>query len=177
MKKIWKMSLKNRAVFLDRDGVINEDDGYVYKIEDFRFKEGIFKLLKYLQILGYRLFIVTNQSGIARGYYSKDDFLRLTEWMIKEFKKESVNIEKVYYCPHMPDSGCSCRKPKPGMIKEAVKEFDIDVSNSWMIGDKPSDMEAAKNAGIKNRICINDNICNDAKYSVKDILDIINIIK
>jgi len=169
--------LKNRAVFLDRDGVINEDDGYIFKIEDFRFKEGIFKLLSYLQKLGYKLFVVTNQSGIARGYYNEDDFLKLTDWMIKEFKKHSINIEKVYYCPHMPDSVCSCRKPKPGMIEEAIKEFDLDTRNSWLIGDKPSDIEAAKNASIENHIYLNDDNFGGAKYSVKDILDIINIIK
>ena len=140
-----------RALFLDRDGVVNIEINYLYKVEDFKFIEGIFELCKYYQNLGYMIFVVTNQSGIARGYYSEDDFYKLTLWMIEEFKKNTIEVKKVYFCPHHPDisSTCNCRKPKPGMILEAKEEFDIDLENSILVGDKESDIEAAISAGIK----------------------------
>ncbi len=140
-----------RALFLDRDGVINVELNYLYKIKDFKFLDGIFELCRYYQNLGYLIIIVTNQSGIARGYYSESDFEKLTLWMIREFAKEGIKITKVYYCPHHSEiSGkCSCRKPEPGMILEAQKEFDIDLNNSILVGDKERDIEAALSAGIK----------------------------
>ena len=173
------MKQNSKALFLDRDGVVNIDKSYLYKKEDFVFCDGIFELLKYAQHLGYRLFIVTNQSGISRGYYSEDDFERLTSWMIEEFKKNGITIQKVYHCPHLPDDNCECRKPKPKMLKDAIDEFDIDPAASWMIGDKPSDMEAAKNAGVKNTILISNQNqkTSSAKYSVQSLYDIIDIIK
>ncbi len=139
-----------KALFLDRDGVINVEVNYLHKIEEFIFIDGIFELCKYYQDLGYIIVVVTNQSGIARGYYTEYDFNKLTTWMIAEFAKKDIEIKKVYYCPHHPDfsSTCSCRKPKPGMLLEAKKEFDIDMKNSVMIGDKERDIEAALNAGL-----------------------------
>lgn len=140
-----------KALFLDRDGVINVELNYLYKIEEFRFIEGVLELCKYYQSLGYLIIIVTNQSGIARGYYSESDFEKLTAWMIKEFAKNGITITKVYHCPHHTEiSGeCSCRKPEPGMILQAKKEFDIDLENSILVGDKERDIEAAISAGIK----------------------------
>ena len=140
-----------KALFLDRDGVVNVEINYLYKIEDFKFIDGIFKLCHYYQNLGFMIFIVTNQSGIARGYYSEDDFDKLSRWMIKEFKKNGIEIKKVYFCPHHPDisSTCQCRKPNPGMILQAQREFNIDLQNSILVGDKESDIESALNAGIK----------------------------
>jgi len=139
-----------KALFLDRDGVINIEKNYLYKKDDFEFIDGIFELCKHYQNLGYLIFIVTNQSGIARGMYSEEDFSKLTSWMIEEFKKNNITIAKVYHCPHHPDiSGdCDCRKPKPGMILNAASEFHIDLLHSIMIGDKERDIEAALNAGI-----------------------------
>ena len=169
--------MKNKTIFLDRDGIINIDKSYLYKIEDFEFCDGVFKALKHLQALGYILIVVTNQSGIARGYYSEDDFLKLTSWMLKEFEKQGITISKVYHCPHKPEDNCTCRKPSTGMFKKADSDFGIDFKNSWMIGDKKSDIEAGQNAGIKNTIFINSSTCKEAKYSVKKILDIIPIIK
>ncbi len=145
-----------KAVFLDRDGVINVDSGYVSKREDFVFCEGVFDALKSFQKLGYMLIIVTNQSGIGRGYYSEKDFLALSEWMNDELKNKGIKISKVYYCPHAPDAGCECRKPKPKMILDAVKEFDIDLKNSVMVGDKLSDMEAGKKAGVARLFLLSD---------------------
>ncbi len=173
------MSLaKSKALFLDRDGVINVDHGYVCKIEDFEFVDGIFEVLKKYQKLGFLLIVVTNQSGIGRGYYSSEDFQKVTKWKLNALEREGISIDKVYHCPHDPDSGCGCRKPAPGMLKKASEEFDIDMQNSWMIGDKKSDIDAAYNAGVKNTILISSD-CSDKKgalYCVESILEIMDII-
>ena len=149
-----------KAAFLDRDGVINEDFGYVGKIENFKFKEGIFELLKLLQDLGFALFVVTNQSGIARGCYTEEDFYNLTQWMIEEFKKRGIEIKDIRFCPHHPDitGECECRKPKPGMILDLARKYGIDLKNSIMIGDSKRDIEAAINAGIKNRYLVENSL-------------------
>ena len=109
-----------KAIFLDRDGIINVDHSYVYKKENFEFCEGIFETLQHFLSLDYQLFIVTNQSGIGRGYYSEDDFEKLTSWMLKEFTCRGIKITKVYYCPHSPSDGCTCRKPEIEMFKKGV---------------------------------------------------------
>ncbi len=139
-----------RALFLDRDGVINIEKDYLYKIEDFEFINGIFELCKYYQNLGFIIIVVTNQSGIARGYYTEDNFNKLTSWMLLEFSNNGIDIKKVYYCPHHPDiSGvCSCRKPNPGMLIDASEEFNIDLKNSILVGDKERDIEAGLSAGL-----------------------------
>ena len=144
-----------KAVFLDRDGVINEDAGYVYSPECFRFLEGIFEFCRTAQELGYLLIIITNQAGIARGYYSEEDFQRLNVWMLDEFMKKGVDIAEVYYCPYHPEHGVgqykldsNDRKPNPGMIFKARADFDIDLHNSILIGDKESDIEAGRRAGV-----------------------------
>lgn len=159
-----------KAVFLDRDGVINIDKAYVSKIEDFEFCEGVFEALKHFQNLGYLLIVVTNQSGIGRGYYSEEDFQILSDWMQKELLHIKIKIDAIYHCPHAPEVNCACRKPKSGMFLKAIEDFDIDVANSWMIGDKETDMEAAIVAGIPNTILL-------GKTSVNFILDTINLIK
>lgn len=139
--------MKRKAVFFDRDGVINLDKGYVYSPKEFEFCSGIFDLLSYYKTQGYLLLVVTNQSGIARGYYSIEDFLDLTEYMQSEVKnKLGFGFDKVYFCPHL--EGCKCRKPKTGMFEEANMDFKIDFEKSIMIGDKESDMRAAESMGI-----------------------------
>lgn len=170
---------QNRALFLDRDGVINVDHGYVSKIENFEFCSGIFEVLKKYQKLGFLLIVVTNQSGIGRGYYSSEDFETVTAWKLDALEKEEIFIDEVYHCHHDPDSGCGCRKPAPGMLLEACEKFDIDMENSWMIGDKKSDIDAAYNAGVKNTILISQD-CSDKKgasYCVNSILETMDIIK
>ncbi len=164
------MLARNPALFLDRDGVINVEKNYLYRIEDFEFIDGIFELCRYFQAKGYKVVVVTNQSGICRGYYSEEDFTKLTKWMEREFAKEGVRIAKTYHCPHHPDftGSCACRKPEPGMFLKAKEEFDIDMENSVMIGDKPSDLEAAKRAGIKRGYLF------DTK-KIKNLRDIIAI--
>ena len=140
----------NKALFLDRDGVINIEKNYLYKIEDFEFMDGIFELCKYYQELGFIIVVVTNQSGIARDYYTQDDFDFLTNWMVNEFLNNGINISKVYSCPHHPNisGNCSCRKPEPGMLLKAQEEFAIDMKSSIIIGDKERDIEAGLNAGL-----------------------------
>lgn len=136
----------NKAVFLDRDGTINVDKAYLSKIEDFEYLPGVINGLKLLQNAGYKLLIITNQSGIARGYYTEDDFLKLNDWMIEDLKSKGVKISGVYYCPHHPSGKvekyrvkCECRKPKLGLYQKAVNDFDIELSKSWTIGDKIRD--------------------------------------
>ncbi|MCT7606963.1 D-glycero-beta-D-manno-heptose 1,7-bisphosphate 7-phosphatase [Aliarcobacter butzleri] len=166
----------NKALFLDRDGVINKEKNYLYKIEDFEFIDGVFETCKYFQDNGYLIIIITNQAGIARGKYTEDDYQLLTKWMIKEFEKNNIKISKVYHCPHHPDfSGeCECRKPNPGMLLQAKKDFDIDLSQSILVGDKNSDIEAGINAGIKmNYLVETGHEIEENIFEVK-ILEIIN---
>ena len=135
--------------------MINEDVSYLYKSEDFRFLPGIFELCRAAQEKGYLLIIATNQSGIARGYYTESDFHTLTDWMLDRFFEQSIKISEVYYCPCHPEKGRGYyrvdspdRKPNPGMFLRAQREFDIDMAASVAIGDRDSDTEAAQRAGV-----------------------------
>lgn len=166
-----------KAIFLDRDGVINIDKGYVYKIEDFEFCQGVFEALYYFQSLGYILIVVTNQSGIGRGYYCEEDFETLSVWMCQEFLLRNIRVDKVYYCPHTPNDDCNCRKPKSGMFQQALKAFNIDAKQSWMIGDKQSDIVAARGIGIEKTILFGNSQNSGAKYCVNGFLDTIDIIQ
>jgi D-glycero-D-manno-heptose 1,7-bisphosphate phosphatase len=158
-----------KALFLDRDGVVNVEINYLYKIENFEFIDGIFELCCHYQNMGYVIFIVTNQSGIDRGYYSEEDFNILTRWMIEEFAKRGIEIKKVYFCPHHPDisGSCNCRKPSSGMLLEAQKEFNIDLKNSILVGDKESDIEAAISAGIKKTYFFDEKKSNKESKATK----------
>lgn len=138
--------MKNKAAFLDRDGTINVEKNYLYRVTDFEFLPKVKSSLKKLQEAGYLLIIVTNQSGIGRGYYTEEDFQVLNEWMISSFQQDGIDISKVYYCPHLPDATmeayrmkCSCRKPALGMYERAMLEFDIDMEASIAVGDKIRD--------------------------------------
>lgn len=150
----------NKAIFLDRDGTLNIDHGYVNQIDDFEFIDGSIEALKELKDMGYLLVVVTNQSGIARGYFSEEQFLTLTEWMDWSLADCGVDLDGIYYCPHHPDGEgefkqeCDCRKPKPGMLLQAIQELNIDTEHSYMVGDKVDDMLAGKNAGIKHNILV-----------------------
>ena len=169
----------NKALFLDRDGVINVEKDYLYKIEDFEFIDGIFELCKHYKELGYLIFVVTNQSGIVRCYYSEEDFNALSIWMSKEFLKHNIKIEKVYYCPHHPDiSGeCNCRKPKPGMLLQAANEFDIDLASSLIIGDKERDIEAGLNAGLRESYLFDESKTVKSSRATKIVSKLENIWK
>jgi D-glycero-D-manno-heptose 1,7-bisphosphate phosphatase len=144
------------ALFLDRDGVINVEKNYVYRIKDFEFTPFIFDICREYEKKGFLIFIITNQSGIARKRYSLADFEKLTRWMENQFEKKGITIAKTYYCPHHPDytGNCSCRKPEPGMILQAQKEFNVNLKKSVLIGDKKSDIEAGIRAGIEQNYFI-----------------------
>ncbi|MGH1486212.1 MAG: D-glycero-beta-D-manno-heptose 1,7-bisphosphate 7-phosphatase [Cellvibrionaceae bacterium] len=144
-----------KVAFLDRDGVINKDSGYLYKISDFEFTDGCIDGLKRLQKKGYALIVVTNQSGIGRGYYTEDDYQTLTRWYCDELLARGVIVTDVFHCPHSPDVPCDCRKPKPGLFVQAHKKYpEIDFSDSLMIGDKLSDLEAAQAAGVSTLVLV-----------------------
>lgn len=143
------------ALFLDRDGVINVDHAYVHRREDFEFIDGIFDLARHACGAGYRLFVVTNQAGIARGYYTEADFHRLTAWMCERFVAENAPIDKVYHCPYHPEHGIGrykldspLRKPRPGMILLAAEEFGVDLARSVLVGDMATDIQAGQAAGV-----------------------------
>lgn len=144
-----------RALFLDKDGVINVDHGYVSTPERTDFIGGIFELCQAATKYGYLNVVVTNQAGIARNYYTEQAFLAYMDWVRSEFRKRGAQVDAVYYCPHHPVRGigeylrdCSCRKPKPGMILAAQRELGIDLAGSILVGDKTSDIEAGKAAGV-----------------------------
>ena len=150
-----------KTVFLDRDGVINNDTGYVGKWDDFFFLPGVIGALDILTQEGYRVIVVTNQSGIARGYYSEVDYLRLEREIDKYLRSINIFITATYYCPHHVDGSvkkysinCDCRKPSPGMLIRASKDYNFDFSQATMIGDKDSDMQVAQSVGIPNRYFI-----------------------
>ena len=173
------MSIK--TIFLDRDGVIDVEKNYLYKIEDFEFIRGVFSTCLYLRKLGYEIIIVTNQSGISRNFYSENDFKALTFWMKNKFSANGVEILDVFYCPHSPIENCNCRKPKPGMLIKAKNKYCIDMENSWLIGDKEVDISAANNANIKNHILVRsghiiDEKNSNAKYIINSINDLRQVI-
>jgi len=164
-----------KTIFLDRDGVINKEKNYLHKVEDFEFIDGIFKSCKYLKSLGYEIIIVTNQSGISRGYYSENDFQNITDWMINQFNKNGIEILNIFYCPHSPNSDCNCRKPKPGMLIEAKNMHSINMKKSWMVGDSERDIEAANLAGIDNTVMVRSgHKINEHTSNAKFILDSIS---
>ena len=143
--------MNKKAIFLDRDGTINIEKDYLYKITDFEFLPGVIEALKLLQENNFLLIIITNQSGIARGYYTEEQYRNLNNWMLGELKVHGINITAVYYCPHHPEAkveqyrkNCNCRKPKLGMYEKAVKDFNIDLSYSFAIGDKIRDCAICK---------------------------------
>lgn len=170
------MSIK--TIFLDRDGVINKEVNYLYQIENFDFIDGVFETCKYFEDIGYKIVIITNQSGISRGYFSEQDFLDLTEWMINQFNNNQINILDVLYCPHSPEMGCDCRKPKPGMFFNAQRKHSIDIRQSWAIGDSERDIVAASRAGVKNTILVRSgHTVDETNSKARFILDSIKFSK
>lgn len=155
------MSNAKPAIFLDRDGVINKDNGYVSQVDDFEFIEGVIEACIEFQKKGYLLVVITNQSGIARGYFTEKQFNTLTEWMDWSMVDRGVELDGIYYCPHHAEEGqgefkieCDCRKPKAGMLINAIEDLDIDVERSILIGDKLSDLQAGMAAGIKTNYLV-----------------------
>lgn len=146
----------SKALFLDRDGVVNVEKNYLHKIEDFELMEGIVDVCRGYQEQGYLIIIVTNQSGISRGYYTEEDFALLSRWMVEDFKELGITITRIYHCPHHEsiDGVCECRKPEPGMFLEAQRDYDLDMAASVMIGDNERDIEAAMRAGVGMNILL-----------------------
>nr|WP_024965646.1 D-glycero-beta-D-manno-heptose 1,7-bisphosphate 7-phosphatase [Pantoea sp. IMH] len=155
------MTDKVPAIFLDRDGTMNVDKGYVHEIDNFQFIDGVIDAMRELKEMGYALVMVTNQSGIARGLYTEDTFMQLTEWMDWSLADRDVDLDGIYFCPHHPEAvveeyrqACNCRKPQPGMLLQAKDELNIDMSASYMVGDKIDDMLAGKAAGVGKTVLV-----------------------
>ncbi len=140
--------MQNKAVFLDRDGTINVDTGYVYKKEDLQLLPGVLDALHIFQNAGYLLIIVTNQSGVGRGFYTLDDVNRFNESLSLLLRENDILLSDFYVCPHSPEDNCKCRKPSPYLLNKAMEEYDVDAQASFMFGDKDSDLKAGQNAGI-----------------------------
>ena len=160
-QSLKQQNVKNKAAFIDRDGVINVERNYVGKLEDFELINGALAGLDLLQNAGFLLIVITNQSGIARGHYTENDFQILTDLMKRFFVEGGVAITEVYYCPHHPVAGigqykqdCECRKPKPGMILKAALRHNNDLSQSVLVGDKMSDIQAGLASGIEKNILV-----------------------
>tara|TARA_B100000795_G_scaffold264445_1_gene244942 strand:- start:942 stop:1469 length:528 start_codon:yes stop_codon:yes gene_type:complete len=164
-----------KTIFLDRDGVINKEKNYLYKIKEFEFIDGVFRACKFFKELDYKIIVITNQSGISRNYYTENDFKSLNSWMITQFKKNDIDILDVFHCPHGPKSNCTCRKPKPGMLLKAQIKYNIDMKNSWMIGDHEIDIIAANNAGISNTVLVRSgHLIDESTSNARYILDSID---
>ena len=152
---------RSPGLILDRDGVINLDTGFLYRIEECRFVDGIFELAAAFRDRGFRLAIATNQSGIGRGYFEAADFRRLMAWILARFRDHGIAIEGIYHAPDHPTEGIGryrrdtpWRKPGPGMLLQAIADLDLDPARSWAIGDRPGDMVAAAAAGIGHRVLL-----------------------
>ncbi len=170
-----------KTIFLDRDGVINKEVSYLHKIKDFEFIDGVFNACLNFIKLHYQIIIISNQSGISRGLYTEEDYLKLNNWMLNEFKSKEIIILNSFYCKHLPKSNCNCRKPKPGMLIKANRIHNIDLTRSWMIGDKESDIQAANAAGINKTILVRsghviDEKSSNASYIIDSIKESTNVI-
>jgi D-glycero-D-manno-heptose 1,7-bisphosphate phosphatase len=171
------------ALFLDRDGVINVDYGYVYRVEDFHFVDGVFQLVSEANRAGYKVIVVTNQAGIGRGYYSESDFSKLTTWMLAQFSRQGAKIDAVYFCPFHAEHGIGAyrqiseyRKPAPGMILKAALEHKIDLMKSIIIGDKISDITAGQRASVGTLLYIGNEEEVSGAIKINNLKDAFNFI-
>jgi len=144
----------HKAVFLDRDGTIAKDVPYCSRPEDFELLPGVAEGIKLLNEHGFKVVVVTNQSGIARGYFTEGMLARIHDKMITQLAEHGAHVDAIYYCPHHPDNNCECRKPKPKMVLQAAIDLDIDLSQSYVIGDSEMDVELARQAGCKAGISV-----------------------
>ena len=176
--------MANKAVFLDRDGTINVDVGYAHKLEELKIISGVIEGLKELQELDYKLIIVTNQAGIGRGYYTKEDYHDFQLKLRQELNKQGIFITEEYFCPHHPEKGigeykknCNCRKPKTGMLEQASNDFNIDLTQSWLIGDKPGDIQAGNSAGCKTILVKTGKAGEDRHFSIAPTFTAYNLLE
>ena len=144
--------MTNKAVFIDRDGTINVDVHYLDDLNKFEMYHGVGEGVKKLKENGFKIIVITNQSGIARGYFTEKQLLNIHERMEKEFQKFDVLLDGIYYCPHHPDDNCNCRKPNTGLFEKAINEHNIDVKSSYMLGDKILDVGVGKKIGVRTII-------------------------
>ncbi len=154
-------AMRRPAAFIDRDGVINEERDYAWRIEDFHLLPGAVPGLQRLQAAGFTLVVVTNQAGIGRGYYTEADFAHLTAHMLQHLREQGVSVAGVYHCPHHPTAGlgayrqdCDCRKPRAGMLLRAAAELGLDLERSVLVGDKLSDIKAGRAAGVRHAVLV-----------------------
>ena len=145
-----KFKKKNKACFLDRDGVINKDLGYLHKVKDFQWIKGAREAIKFLNKKKFKVIVITNQSGVNRGFYSEEDVINLHLWINQTLKKDEAYIDDFFYSTEMPNNKKNTRrKPSPKMIHEAFEKYNLDPEQCFLVGDKSTDLEAAKNANIK----------------------------
>jgi D-glycero-D-manno-heptose 1,7-bisphosphate phosphatase len=180
----------NKAVFLDRDGTIIADVGYLNTPDDIKFIPGSLEAIKMLKEADYKVVVITNQAGVARGLVTEDMLQTIDKVMHKWILNSGTHLDGIYYCPHHPEHGhypykqaCACRKPHPGLIKKAQRDLDIDLSGSFMVGDKASDVDAGKTAGVKTVFVLSgphskdtsknppDHVAKDLREAVKWILN------
>jgi D-glycero-D-manno-heptose 1,7-bisphosphate phosphatase len=171
--------LKQKALFIDRDGIINEDSGYPHKPEQIKFRPEIFGICQSARQKGYLLIVITNQAGVAKGKFPEEDVQALNVWMKDQFKSRGIDIAAFYYCPHHKDGlipeytkVCNCRKPKPGMVEQALRDFSIDIPGSLVIGDKVSDRidyPGLKSIIVKSKY-------SGEKYDVDELGDVRNLL-
>jgi len=173
-KKPW-------AVFLDRDGTINEDTGYVSRPEELVLIEGSTRAVKALNDRGVKVIIITNQSGVARGYFEEKAVGEVNEKLIELLHLDGARVDGIYYCPHHPDDECRCRKPETGMIERAAKEHGVEIEKSYVVGDKATDMELARNAGAKGILVMTgqgaeevDTLKTKPEYVARDLADAVS---
>ncbi len=169
------MSIK--AIFFDRDGTLNVDVGYLHEFEKFQWIEGAIDAIKFCNENNFLAIVITNQSGIARGFYSEDDVKKIHLQMNEDLKKFNAHIDDFFYCPHHPKGivkkysiDCECRKPKSKLIEDACKKYNIDKKNSIMIGDKIRDVECAENAGVKGILFDEKNLLEKIKSSLNELM-------
>lgn len=173
---------KRPAVFLDRDGTINLDKGYFYLPEEFEFEEGSIDAIRLLNQAGYKVFVISNQAGIALGHFTETQVDELHQWLREELAKHGAHIDAFYYCPHHPKLGighyknpCDCRKPSPGLLVKAAREWEIDLTKSYMVGDHNSDVEAGRAAGVKSIFVRTGHGIQEEKFVAVDILRSTNL--
>ncbi|GKU27282.1 D-glycero-alpha-D-manno-heptose-1,7-bisphosphate 7-phosphatase [Clostridium folliculivorans] len=166
----------NKAVILDRDGTINVEKNYLYKIEDFSYTYKANEAIKLLNDNNYKVIVITNQAGVARGYYKEDDVISLHNWINDDLRKINAHIDDFFYCPHHPDAGidrykidCNCRKPNNQLYKKAIEKYNIDTEGSFVIGDKISDIKPGKELGLLT--CLVDTGYGSSQIDEQDICD------
>jgi|TARA_B110000305_G_C19345986_1_gene591701 D-glycero-D-manno-heptose 1,7-bisphosphate phosphatase len=179
--------MKNKAVFVDRDGVLNEDSGYTYQLTDLRLLDGVIEGLKSILALDFKVIIITNQSGIARELFSTEELHSFMRGLTNILLENQITVTDYFYCPHHPkgrlleySKKCSCRKPEPGMLFDAEKKHNLDLSKSILIGDKETDILAGQNANLFSNILISSEETNDksnATHIAQNLIDAAEIIK